>query len=321
MTFQLPADQEMQFANEPPADYCGPRLPGAMTLQGATDAYSILVQQLSHQLYRISYHVFHFFKKSSLEYSSDKEGLHTQAALSNHARHSFNGIGKMNILEGQYAALWCEHAKGQTRFEADADYRIFDIFYSPQLAAELSDAFEGLAEVIHARVTIPLSRNPHWLNYAMRDAIKQIMECPYDEATRAFYFDLKVREYLLLALYTIYDPSKINSRFSASEAEKIFEARKLLLKDLNQPAYSIKSLSMAVGLNEFTLKGGFQHYFQLGVFECFQRARMEKAKELLLTTNKAIKEICILAGYPRITNFIRAFRNVFGYPPGELRRK
>jgi AraC-like DNA-binding protein len=321
MTFHLPADHELQFANEPPADYCGPRLSGAMTLQGSTDAYSMLVQHVSHQLYRISYHVFHFFRKSSFEYSSDKEGLHTHAALINDARHSFKGIGKMNILEGQYAALWCENAKGQTRFEANEEYRIFDIFYCPALAAELSDAFAGLAEVIHARVTIPLSRNPRWLNHAMRDSIKQIMECPYDEATRSFYFDLKVREYLLLALSTIYDTSNINYRFSSAESEKIFEARKLLLKDLSQPAYTIKSLSLAVGLNEFRLKSGFQHYFQSGVFESLQRARMEKAKELLLTTDKPIKEVCMLAGYPRITNFITAFRKIFGYPPGELRRK
>jgi AraC-like DNA-binding protein len=320
MTFQLPAGAD-QVSNEPPPDYSGPRLSGAVTLQGSTDTYNIIVQELSHQLYSISYHVFHFFKKFSFEYSWDKEGLHTHAALTNDARHSFGGIGKMNILEGQYAALWCKYVKGQTRFDSNEEYTIFDIFYSPSLAAEFSDAFPAYAKAINSGTTTPLSSRPQWLNVAMRDLIKQMLECPYDEPTRSLYFDLKVREYLLLTLSNIYDRSRTNYRFSPSETEKIFEARRLLLQDLTKPAYSIRALSLTVGLYESRLKDGFQHYFQGGVFETLLRARMEKTRELLLTTNKPIKEICTLAGYSRMSSFIKAFRKIFGYPPGELRRK
>jgi AraC-like DNA-binding protein len=42
---------------------------------------------------------------------------------------------------------------------------------------------------------------------------------------------------------------------------------------------------------------------------------------LLLTTNKPIKDICSSVGYPRITNFITAFRRRFGVTPGSLRRQ
>jgi AraC-like DNA-binding protein len=65
---------------------------------------------------------------------------------------------------------------------------------------------------------------------------------------------------------------------------------------------------------------GFSQFFKTGVFECFQRARMYKAKQLLLQTNKPIKEICTMAGYPRMSNFITAFRKFFKYTPGSLRR-
>jgi AraC-like DNA-binding protein len=34
-----------------------------------------------------------------------------------------------------------------------------------------------------------------------------------------------------------------------------------------------------------------------------------------------IKQICVLTGYARMTNFITAFRKKFGYTPGSLRRK
>jgi len=42
---------------------------------------------------------------------------------------------------------------------------------------------------------------------------------------------------------------------------------------------------------------------------------------LLQTTNKPIKEICTLVGYPRTTNFITAFRKRFGVTPGSFRRE
>jgi AraC-like DNA-binding protein len=320
MILQLPAGTE-QVANELPAEYGGPRLPGAITLQDSTDSYRIFVKEISHELYRIRYHVLHFFKKTSLEYSSDKEGLHTHAALANNTQHTFPGIGRMTVREGEYTALWCKYVKGQTRFNANEDYTIFDIFYAPKIVTELSGTFAQFAEVVNAGKNIPLSRHPKWLSVAMRDSIKQMLNCPYDGPTRSAFLDMKVREYLLAALYNVYDSPKINYRFSASEKERIFEARKLLLKDLSKPGYTIKELASAVALNEFRLKTGFKYYFDSGIFETLQQARMEKAKELLINTSKSMKEIARLTGYPHTTNFMNAFKKFFGHPAGQLRRR
>jgi AraC-like DNA-binding protein len=46
---------------------------------------------------------------------------------------------------------------------------------------------------------------------------------------------------------------------------------------------------------------------------------MSEAKKLLLETNKPIKDIAGLVGYNYLTNFIAAFRNYFGQPPGQFR--
>jgi AraC-like DNA-binding protein len=159
------------------------------------------------------------------------------------------------------------------------------------------------------------------MSIVMRDVLKQMSNCPYDEATRSLYFDLKVKEYLLAALHNIYSIPKANYRFSASDLEKILEAKRLLLHDLSKPGYTIKALASAVALNEFRLKTGFKYCFHSGMFETLQQARMERARELLLDASKSMKEIAKLTGYPRTTNFMKAFKKFYGYPAGELRRR
>jgi len=279
------------------------------------------VKEISHELYLIRYYVLHFFKKASLAYSTDKEGLLTHAALTNNTRHTFSGIGRMNVSEGEYAALWGSSLKGQTRFNANEDYTTFDIFYAPKLAAELSHTAAQFAEVLNSGKNIALTPDPKWLSVGMRDYIKQMLKCPYDGHMRTAFFDVKVREYLLAALYNIYDSPKINYRFSAFEKERIYEARKLLLKDLAKPGFTTKELALEVGLNEHRLKTGFKHFFQRAIFETFQHARMEMAKELLLNTDMSVKEISKLTGYPRPTSFRKAFKNFFGEPVGGFRKK
>jgi AraC-like DNA-binding protein len=49
--------------------------------------------------------------------------------------------------------------------------------------------------------------------------------------------------------------------------------------------------------------------------------RLEKAKELLLTTNKIIYEIALDCGYRDVSAFVRAFRNRYGHTPNVFRKK
>jgi AraC-like DNA-binding protein len=65
----------------------------------------------------------------------------------------------------------------------------------------------------------------------------------------------------------------------------------------------------------------FRQVFGSGVFETLLKARMQKARSLLLETDKPIKEVASLIGYERLTSFITAFRKHFGYTPASLRRK
>lgn len=154
----------------------------------------------------------------------------------------------------------------------------------------------------------------------MKEVINQILNCPYGEATRQFYFDLKVRELLYELLETAYKTNPSQQYFTPFEVARIHEAKTILENHLAKKPPSIRALSKLVAINEFKLKNGFKKYFGAGIFEWLLDRKMRYAKELILTTNKPIKEIGAMIGYPRTTNFITAFRRKYGFTPGSLRR-
>ena len=101
---------------------------------------------------------------------------------------------------------------------------------------------------------------------------------------------------------------------SAKKTSKPSEKPEMTKKDTT-------NLAKKVALNELKLKKGFRKYFDSGIFEWLTNRKMEHARMLILTTNKPIKDIASIVGYPLTTNFITAFRRRFGYTPGSLRRQ
>lgn len=104
------------------------------------------------------------------------------------------------------------------------------------------------------------------------------------------------------------------------EISKIYEAKSILETYIDKKPPTIRQLSRMVAINEFKLKRGFRKFFYAGIFTWITSEKMYWAKRQLEETNKPIKEIAALAGYPRTTNFITAFRKQFGITPGAIRR-
>lgn len=240
--------------------------------------------------------------------------------LKNGTRKRINTIGNLHIRQDQYACFFTESSDCSAVFEKTNEFRALDVFYSPKLLEELLPFFPELKNVLLSSSGIILPGKPCWSLPCMKEIINQILNCPYDEATRQFYFDLKVRELLYQLLETTFKKNPSQQYFTPFEIARIHEAKTILENHLAEKPPSIRALSKLVAINEFKLKNGFKKYFGVGIFEWLLDRKMQYAKELILTTNKPIKEISAMVGYPRTTNFITAFRRTFGMTPGSLRR-
>ncbi len=296
-----------------------PAFPGGNARKFQNEKATLFIKEFISGLFSIRYKIFRFSEQQKIESVSESTGIHSRVMLRNHLQLYINSTEAFHQLEGTVALFSGHISACSAIMEAGVEYRSLDIYAGNDLASQLTHFFPELnISENKVRNLLPFS---FFISPALHKVIDEILDCPYDERTSHFYFDVKVREYFYLLLKEGTSINEIRYRFTPFELDRLVQAREILLYDLSKPPLTLRELARQAGINESKLKSGFHHFFKTGVFECFQRARMYKAKQLLLQTDKPIKEICTLAGYPRMTNFITAFRKFFGCTPGSLRRK
>lgn len=309
----------VKFQNDPISIVSYPAFPGGRVRSFQNEKVNLLIKEIISELFSIRYKIFQFSERQKIESISDALGVHSRIMLQNNLDLSINSVEKLHQREGTISLFSGQITSCTAILDAGVEYKALDIYAGNELADQLAHFFpEVQFNTEQVRNVLPF---PCFISPALHKIIDAILDCPYDEATSHFYFDVKVREYFYLLLKECTPTKETKYRFTPFEIDRLVLAKEILLSDLTKPPLTIKQLAKQAGINEFKLKVGFPQFFKTGVFECFQHARMFKAKQLLLSTNKPIKDICTMAGYPRMTNFITAFKNYFGYTPGSLRRK
>ena len=102
------------------------------------------------------------------------------------------------------------------------------------------------------------------------------------------------------------------------DIECIENARKIIDADISRH-FTIEYLAGKAGVGKTKLKKLFKEYFGSGLFTYLQKQRMIKAAELIVETNKTIKEIAKATGYRYSTNFSSAFTSYHGLAPVKYR--
>lgn len=98
------------------------------------------------------------------------------------------------------------------------------------------------------------------------------------------------------------------------------KARELILDDLSLH-YSPPVLAASLGTNPHGLKRVFKKQFGITLADYSRKVRMERARELLTTTNKTLQMIAEAAGYTEVNNFQQAFKKATGCTPGQYRKR
>lgn len=110
-----------------------------------------------------------------------------------------------------------------------------------------------------------------------------------------------------------------NVRSSVRDVSRINEARDIILDQFQRPP-TIPQLARIVGVNQTKLKVLFKNTFGLTIHEFTQKCRMDRAAELLTTTDIGIAEISYAIGYDHAASFTHAFKSYFGHAPSHVRR-
>lgn len=109
---------------------------------------------------------------------------------------------------------------------------------------------------------------------------------------------------------------KIN--LSHKEIDKLMEVESLLIKDFSTPAPTIAQLAKTAAMSPSKLKSSFRQVYGSGLYEYYQKVRMQKARTLLLSRKYSVKEVGTQLGYTNLSNFALAFKKQFNTLPSKM---
>ncbi|MGB6298750.1 MAG: AraC family transcriptional regulator [Rivularia sp. (in: cyanobacteria)] len=182
--------------------------------------------------------------------------------------------------------------------------------YNQNTPSQLNQLLEGKDEkfYFHSSKTTP----------QMQVCLHQILNCPYQGATRKIYLEGKALELIAMRLQEVL--YEHNSQHDSSECirandiERIYHAKEVLRAQFQNPP-SLPELARQVGLNQRKLKQGFRACFGTTAFGYLHDYRMEQARLLLIDTQLGVTQVAHSVGYASLPSFSAAFRKKFGICP------
>ena len=103
-----------------------------------------------------------------------------------------------------------------------------------------------------------------------------------------------------------------------AEPVEIWKARKFI-EEHSGDELSLRKVAKAVNISANHLSEKFKQVTGINFVDYIARARFEKTRDLLLSSNRRISEIAFAAGFQSLSQFNRVFKNLSGKSPTEYR--
>jgi len=135
------------------------------------------------------------------------------------------------------------------------------------------------------------------------------------------YLESKIMDLLRLQfeqILTLEIEQKLS--FNRDDIERIYQAKNILINNYKDPP-SLINLARQVGLNDYKLKKGFLHCFQMTVFGYLRHYRLLEAQRLIKDYNYNIAGVASQVGYKSLGSFSSAFKAEFGVSPKQYQKQ
>jgi AraC-like DNA-binding protein len=115
--------------------------------------------------------------------------------------------------------------------------------------------------------------------------------------------------------------SEIKDRTVASLNDQFMQNIICLMdKNIDNDQFCVADLCNAIGMSRAQIYRKFKSLTNRTLHDYLRSYRLERAKELFLTTNHNVSEIAYMTGFKNVSHFSRIFTEVFGKSPREFCR-
>jgi AraC-like DNA-binding protein len=102
------------------------------------------------------------------------------------------------------------------------------------------------------------------------------------------------------------------------EMQRLAVVEELLKNTSSELPPGIEELAKKASMSTSKLKKSFKIIYGIPPYQYFQKFRMERAKDLLLSGKYSVKEVGVEVGYTNLSNFAKAFKSTFNQLPSDL---
>lgn len=131
------------------------------------------------------------------------------------------------------------------------------------------------------------------------------------------YNPVQMEEYM--ERFCIACVSLLGEKYQKQQHKYLIRARHYIEENFTNPDLSLNLLAEQCRTTTSYLSRLFKESFGINFVDYLNQYRIEKAKELLLTTDKPVKEISMTTGFNSQQNFIRVFKKHTGMTPGQFK--
>ncbi|MCU0381324.1 MAG: helix-turn-helix transcriptional regulator [Chitinophagaceae bacterium] len=107
-------------------------------------------------------------------------------------------------------------------------------------------------------------------------------------------------------------------RFQQDDVVRMMQVERDLVENVTRNPPTVEELARKYHVGVSRLKRQFKQVYGKPVYEYYQKYRMAKAKDLLLSGDFTVKEVGYKFGYQNLSNFANAFKKEYGVLPSEL---
>ena len=194
-------------------------------------------------------------------------------------------------------------------------------FFPVHMGLEVDQVPEPLRGMLTAS-EMPFTFRRFPLTPDLLAAARAILAAPFAVRRVPLYCQAKAVELMCLLfnhMEAIERKSSALTEPRARQETRLREALDYVNQNYAEPI-TLERISREAGLNKMALTSGFRQLFGMSVYDCIQKARMERAYELLQDESQPIVLVAEAVGYRHACNFSTAFHAYYGCTPQSARQ-
>jgi AraC-like DNA-binding protein len=217
--------------------------------------------------------------------------------------------------------LLADARDGETlKFPAGSEVKKLMIFSSGRIAAQYlpEDLLQQL-ETLAREKNLPI--NPYFISLPHREALKEIFSIKEDDPLRQVRSLSQIvrlaenflHSFLRQERHVFPKPLKKNDLESMRHIEQILSSRL-------EGFPSLESLAHEVFMSTSKLKNIFKQVYGFTLYDYYNKSRLLRAKEMLVTGQCSIKQAGSEIGFSNLSHFAKAFKKEYGILPRDMVR-